>query len=99
PPPRAGAAAIAMYRRRLRSAARDTGVSRSQKPPAADASTGPKSRLAARAVATASANDAQGSTARADRQESAVHPATTRCALKMTLTIIAPIIRAAITAM
>ena len=77
---------------------REIGASSSQNPSAAEASTGPNSRATASAVATAASTAAHGSRARAERQEVVSQPATTRCALRMTLTVIAPIIRAAITA-
>ena len=66
--------------------AREIGASSSQKPSAAEASTGPNSRLTASASRhRRRANAAQGSTVRADRQESVVHSETTRCALRTTL--------------
>ena len=76
-----------------------TGVSRSQKPSAADASTGPNRRETASARATDRTRAAQGSTVRAERQDSDVHSETTRCARITTLTRAPPIINAAITAM
>ncbi len=92
-------ATIAVISRRPSSAGRETGVASSQEPSAAEASTGPNSRLAASAAATASANAAQGSMALADRHEPLVQAATTVCAWMMTLTTIAPIISPAITTM
>jgi hypothetical protein len=79
--------------------AREIGASSNQKPSAAEASTGPNSRLAASATATAAANAAQGSTARADRHDAASQAATLRCARSTTLTTIAPTMRAPMTAM
>ena len=55
------------------SLAREIGASSSQKPSAAEASTGPNSRLAASATATAAAKAAQGRMVRADRQDAVVH--------------------------
>jgi hypothetical protein len=77
---------------------REIGASSSQKPSAADASTGPNSRLTASATPTVAANAAQGKMARAERQVALVHCATVRCAFKITLTTMAPIMTAANTA-
>ena len=77
---------------------REIGASSSQNPSAAEASTGPNSRLTARATATAAAKAAQGSRARADTQVAVEQPATTRWAFRTTLTTIAPIISAPISA-
>ena len=80
------------------SLAREIGASSSQKPSAADANTGPNSRLAASATPTVAANAAHGRMARADRQEALLHCAIVRCAFKITLTTMAPIITAPKTA-
>src|SRR4029453_1071821 len=96
-PPK-NAAMIAPTSRERSSLERETGASSSQKPSAADASTGPNNRLTASATAIVAANAAQGKIARADKQVALVHWATVRCAFKITLTTIAPIMTAAKTA-
>ncbi len=97
--PTAKATATAATRRERSSLGRDTGPSNSQKPSAADASTGPNNRLAASATATAAANAAQGRIVRADRHVGSVHWAMVRWALSTTLMSMAPIINAPIRAM
>ena len=97
--PTTSAATSAATSRGPSSRARRTGVSSSQKPSAAEASTGPNNRETASARATARASAAQGSTVRADRHDSELHSETTRWARMTTLTMAPPIISAAITAM
>ncbi len=81
-----------------RSRGRFSGASSNQNPSAADARIGPNRRLAASVTATARANAAQGNTVRAERQETLLHCDTVVCALSTTLSNIAPIMRAAMTA-
>ncbi len=96
--PPSNAASTAPTNRDLNSLAREIGASSSQKPSAADASTGPNNRLAARATPTVAANAAHGKMARADRHVALLHCAIVRCAFKITLTTMAPIIAAPKTA-
>ena len=96
-PPRKAASTPPTSRERS-SWAREIGASSNQNPSAAEASTGPNSRLAANAIATVAANAAHGRMVRADRQAALVHCAIVRCAFKITLTTMAPIITAPNTA-
>ena len=72
-PPPMKEATIAATSRDCSSFAREIGASSSQKPSAADASTGPNNRLAPSATATAAANAANGRMVRAERQDTVLH--------------------------